>query len=88
MVWGLALLLGACAPSDDELCVHISTVTGKLSDEGLPKKRFFNRCTRSVKGRRLDAGALRWGGVAKCVKAAQDQEAIDACWVGQKPPDP
>ena len=83
----LALVVTACRPTTRQLCTHIMELNGRVADDGTLEPAYLKGCEKNIKNHRLDAGALRWGKVTRCVLAAPSREAVDACWVGQKPPD-
>ena len=86
LVCACTLVMGCGAPKNTELC----DVAAELSKREFPKReineRFTKLCMRKVQNLRLDAGVLRFGVVARCMKEAETSKDFYACGVDDKPP--
>lgn len=81
-----ALISGCGQPSNDELCEVAADIQLREKPDRKIGERFHKQCKRKVQNMRLDAGVLRFGGVARCMKEAQSTKDFYACGVDDKPP--
>ncbi|MGB1016272.1 MAG: hypothetical protein ACPG4T_19200 [Nannocystaceae bacterium] len=74
------------APTNEELCVKAAELSQREAPKRAINDRFNKSCMRKVQGMRLDAGVLRFGGVASCMQAAETSKDYYSCGVPDKPP--
>ncbi len=83
----MCMALTACGrPSNRQLCEKAAEMTAVENPRRTIDERFYTRCERKVQDMRLNAGVLRFGGVASCMQQAGTLKEFYDCGVPDKPP--